>query len=170
MLKIKTIAVMILGCASLAPLTGCDDDMRADELEADENLAEELEDDAIAQAVLADDEVDDGEAAPVDAIETIRMETKPNAIYSDCPPWANFCFWTGAWYTGTMTAYTNGDFYAVFQAPVNSMLKRNGTHRVKVFGNGSCKVVGPYGSAVYEPVLPFPVAVAKRLENGAPGC
>lgn len=116
----------------------------------------------------------------IDAALELAVEDPPEAAYDDCPAWANFCFWTGAWYEGVMTPLSGGDFAINFVAPdgkprpVYSMRKRSGTYRVKVFSGfnmtGSCKVIGPDGGAALEPVLPFAALSAKRIEPTAKGC
>lgn len=163
-----TIAALVLSCIPVAALVACDVDEGKDE----RTHLEDLEDDEFATPA---DDADDADDAVPSELDTLRMEIKPSAAYNDCPGWANFCFWTGTWYTGSMTAISGGDFSIVFQtpngtpAPVNSMRKRDGTRRVKVFGSG-CKVIGPEGGATLEPVLPFPVTWAKRIEPTSSGC
>ena len=139
---------------------GCDP---GDEAQAIELSEEEL---------IADDE--QAEQQDIDRVEELAVEApEPLAGYWDCPAQGNFCFWSQPNYGGQPIVFPAGDFAVNFDPPVRSVMKRNGTYRVKLYGQphfkGNCKVFGAEGDYAASPNL-FEIRSARRMEPGEAFC
>lgn len=155
-------AIALPGCDEFAP-----ERTRSAAAPVDEEFVDE--EPGVSHAEI-DDEPDDINA-PDDLTATAP---EPTATYWDCKDSSAFCFWPKTGYGGTPYALPKGDFAIKFSAPVLSMLKRNGTYRVKLFGNdnftGNCAVFGLEDAYADSSKLPFPVKSAKRMEPWEKGC
>lgn len=167
----KRFALSLSLCAAIN-LPGCDE-FDAENTPSDEELVDEV--------LAVDDERwlshagVDADPDPIDPLDPLTAtEPDPSAAYGDCKESSAFCFWTQTGYAGTPSALPKGDFAIKFKDPVWSMLKRNGTYRVKLFGNdnftGNCAVFGLKDVYAASPKLPFAVKSARRMEPWEGGC
>jgi hypothetical protein len=157
------IAAALLFTAAAAPA--------CDPIDEDHAL-ERSDDEFLADAEQADD--DDAEHNGLDHLDNLAQAVDPVASYGECPASASFCFWSEIKYGGFPTVLSKGDFAINFVTPVKSMLKRNGTYRVKLFSKaglkGNCAVFGPADKYAASPNLPFAVLSARRMEPWEGGC
>lgn len=145
---------------TLSATVGCDP--------SDEEQAIELPDDEL----IADDE--QAEQQDIDRADELAAEApEPLAGYNQCPDQGKFCFWSQPDYGGQPLVFPAGDFAVNFNPPVQSMLKRNGTYRVKLFTQphfkGGCQVVGPDFEYAASPNL-GKIWSARRMEPGEAFC
>lgn len=137
----------------------------------EEHTLERTEDELLIDGEQADDEA---EHDALDPLDELADAPNPVAGYWDCPASASFCFWQQIKAVGYPTALPKGDFAINFGTPIRSMLKRDGTYRVKLFSKagfkGNCAVFGLEGEYAYSPNLPFEVRSARRMEPSEGGC
>ncbi len=137
----------------------------------EDHTLERNEDELLADAELADDEA---EHDALHSLDELAEAPNPVAGYWDCPASASFCFWQQSKYGGYPTALPKGDFAINFGTSIKSMLKRNGTYRVKLFSKagfaGNCAVFGLADQYADSPNLPFEVRSARRMEPWEGGC
>ena len=153
---IRFLSASLLLCVSAA--VGCDP--------GDEEPAAELADDEFVEDEADDEQPANPAVAPLDELAVEAPE--PSATYEQCPWHASFCFWQAPNYGGQPIIFPTGDFAVnKFDPPVRSILKRNGTYRVKLFSQpgfkGTCKVFGVDGQWAQSPNL-FEVRSARRME------
>lgn len=136
----------------------------------EDDILDSTEDELLADAELADDRAEHAR----DAIDGLADAPSPVLSYGECPASASFCFWEQNKYGGYPTALPKGDFAINFDTPIKSMLKRNGTYRVKLFSKagftGNCAVFGLADKYADSPNLPFDVRSAQRMEPWEGGC
>jgi len=141
----------------------------------EDHAIERSEDDLLADADADADADDQAMHDAIDPPDEFTEAPDPAAANGSCPSSASFCFWTQTEYGGVRTALPKGDFAINnFATSVKSMLKRNGTYRVKVFSmagyKGSCSVFGLADKFAQSPNLPFAVKSARRMEPWEGGC
>lgn len=158
----KLIAAALLFTAAAAPA--------CDPIDEDHPL-ERSDDDFLADADPAED---DAEHDGLHHLDNLAQAVDPIASYGECPASASFCFWSDIKFGGFPTILSKGDFAINFVTPVKSMLKRNGTYRVKLFSKagfkGNCAVFGLADKYAESANLPFQVLSARRMEPWEGGC
>ncbi len=137
----------------------------------EDHALEPSEDELLADALPADDAA---EGHALDPFDKLAEAPDPVAGYYDCPASASFCFWQQIKYGGYPTVLPKGDFAINFGTPIRSMVKRDGTYRVKLFSKagfgGNCAVFGLADKYAQSPNLPFEVRSARRMEPSEGGC